>query len=185
MKDKTYADERDETVKNTIMGMVRSCNGMSWELLAESTGLGFSDLTGAIGQLMQEGRIVLQATDPPGRESWYKSRQEYIFSRFMDLLSAHAEERSVQFYASRLCLTSKYLSVIVKQVSGKTPTAWIKERVIQEIKYRLCHTQQSVKEISYTLNFPNASFFGKYFKRATGVSPFIYRIRYGGENRRP
>ena len=88
------------------------------------------------------------------------------------------QERNINFYASKLCITPKYLSYIVKQASGKTPTILIKEKVMDEIKYRLCHTQATIKEITYALNFPNPSFFGKYFKAETGISPAAYRTKY-------
>ena len=107
----------------------------------------------------------------------YVSHQEDLFFQFMKLLSDHiTSERSVTYYASQLCITPKYLSTVVKLVSGKTPTDWIKEKLIDEMKYRLCHSQATIKEIAFQLHFPNNSFFGKYFKAATGVSPTRYRL---------
>ena len=64
---------------------------------------------------------------------------------------------------------------MVKAASGKTPTKWIQEETIKEIERMLCHTRMPIKEIVYRLNFPNASFFGKYFKQYVGVSPKEYR----------
>lgn len=94
----------------------------------------------------------------------------------MDLLFLHCgKKRYVTFYASKLCITPKYLCSIIKKVSGKTPAEWINEKTIHEIEYRLCHTQASIKEIAYELDFPNASFFGKYFKAQKGMSPKHYR----------
>lgn len=65
-----------------------------------------------------------------------------------------------------------------KAVSGKTPTKWIQEETIKEIERMLCHTRMPIKEIVYRLNFPNASFFGKYFKAQKGMSPKHYRETY-------
>ena len=67
---------------------------------------------------------------------------------------------------------------MVKAASGKTPTKWIQEETIKEIERMLCHTRMPIKEIVYRLNFPNASFFGKYFKAQKGMSPKHYRETY-------
>ncbi len=111
-----------------------------------------------------------------GQEKEYTSRSEEYFSRFMKLLSIHyKQERKVDFYASRLCVTSKYLSFMVKKVSGKTPSRWVDEVVMEEIDYLLKNSTISIKEIAYQMNFANISFFGKFVKRYTGVSPHRYR----------
>ena len=67
---------------------------------------------------------------------------------------------------------------MVKEFSGKTPYTWIKEATIKEIEHRLCHTQSSIKQIAYEMNFPNCSFFGKFFKAEKGMSPALYRKTY-------
>lgn len=105
------------------------------------------------------------------------NRNEEYFSRFMNLLSTYyKQERKVEFYASRLCVTTKYLSSVMKESTGKTPSQWIHEAVIEEIRYLLRNSSLTVKEIAYQLNFPNVSFFGKYFKRECGLSPLQYRV---------
>lgn len=180
MGNKAYTDE--DIIKNRILGVAIKNNGVSLDVLVENTGLSSQELFPLIEQLMQEGKIILLPKEIVGQDDRYRSRQEEIFFRFIDLLSTHIGERNIRFYADRLCISAKYLSVVVKQVSGRVPTAWIKEQVIREIKYRLCRTQQSVKEIAYELNFPNASFFGKYFKQETGMSPFAYRTKYINHN---
>ena len=104
------------------------------------------------------------------------SRSEEYFSRFMKLLAIHfKQERKVDFYASQLCVTPKYLSSMVKKESGKTPSKWIDEVVMEEIGYLLRYSTSSIKEIAYQMNFSNISFFGKFVKRYTGVSPHHYR----------
>ncbi len=75
-----------------------------------------------------------------------------------------------------LCITQKYLSTIVKEISDRTPSQWIRDTLINEIAYQLAHTSCSIKEIAYDFNFPTISFFGKYFKSATGLSPKKYRL---------
>lgn len=99
-----------------------------------------------------------------------------IFDRFIRLLAAHyKQQRSVEWYSRELCLTAKYLSEVVKSVSGKTAHEWISNLVLTEICMLLRQTDLSVKEIADMLHFPNQSFLGKYFKNATGVSPSAYR----------
>ena len=105
-----------------------------------------------------------------------KSRKEYIFERFYEsLVQSYQSERSVKFYADQLCLTPKHLSGVVKEVSGKTVGEWIDELVILEAKALLNSSSMNIQEIADRLNFANQSFFGKYFKHYTGMSPKEYR----------
>lgn len=104
-----------------------------------------------------------------------KSRNETVFDTFMQLLSQHHnQERSVTFYAERMNLTSNYLSGLIKAYSGKTAAEWIDEYVILEAKTLLKHSGLSIQEVAYQLNFSTQTFFGKYFKRVTGMSPKKY-----------
>lgn len=105
-----------------------------------------------------------------------RTRQEDYFLRFMNLLAEHhKQERSVSFYADELHITPKYLSSVIKEVTGKSAATWIDEYVIQEAKILLKFSNKSIQEITYHLNFSTQSFFGKYFKRHTGISPSEYR----------
>lgn len=105
-----------------------------------------------------------------------KSRQEIIFGKFISLLSQyHMSERSVTFYAEQLCITPKYFSTLVKKKTGKSATQWIDNYVILEAKNLLKYSELSIQEIAYKLNFSTQSFFGKYFKHQTGMSPTEYR----------
>ena len=79
------------------------------------------------------------------------------------------------FYADKLCISSKYLSQIIKNVSGFSAPDIIDKYVILEAQHLLRHTDLSVKEIADQLNFPNQSFFYKYFKSHTGCTPNSYR----------
>lgn len=110
-------------------------------------------------------------------EEWNRPTRSYdIFDRFIHLAGEHfREQRNVIWYSRQLCLTPKYLSEVVKSVSGKTAGQWISDFVLMEIKMLLRSTGLSVKEITNKMNFPNQSFLGKYFKNATGQSPSAYR----------
>ena len=104
-----------------------------------------------------------------------KNRQEYLFERFISLVKQHcSSEHSVKFYADKLCITSQYLSTISKKVSGRPACEWIYQFLILEAKALLTHTNLSIQEISFQMNFSDQSCFGKFFKKHTGVSPREY-----------
>lgn len=110
-------------------------------------------------------------------ERFSPSRDTVIFNSFIALVATHhRKERRVDFYAEKLYLTPKYLSAVIKKVSGRPAGEWIDGYVILEAKSLLKHSAMSVQEIAYYMNFPNPSFFGKYFKRQTGMSPNKYKV---------
>ena len=89
-------------------------------------------------------------------------REETLFKQFIKLVSEnHRKERRVDFYAEQLFLSPKHFSTVIKKVSGKTAGQWIDEYVILEAKTLLKYSAMSIQEISYYMNFPNPSFFGK------------------------
>ena len=85
------------------------------------------------------------------------------------------KERRVGWYAEQLCITPKYLSETIKQVSKRTPNEWIDSYVTLEMRIMLKNTTKSIKEIAENLHFPNQSFLGKFFKEHVGMSPSEYR----------
>lgn len=100
----------------------------------------------------------------------------HIVANFLELVQHHyREQRLIQFYANKLCITPKYLSKLVKEHTGRAAADWIEQHVILEARAMLQSSDMSIQQIATSLNFPNQSFFGKYFKRATGVSPKQYR----------
>lgn len=88
----------------------------------------------------------------------------------------YMQERGVAFYADKLCLSPKYLSALSKSVCGYTVQELVFRAIIQKSIFWLKNTNKSVQEISDDLNFPNASFFGTFFKKQTGLAPSYYRI---------
>ena len=86
--------------------------------------------------------------------------------------------RLVEYYAERLNITPKYLSTLVRNTLGRTPTDVIKMVTMKEIERRLRYSTDSIKQIAAALNFPNTSFFGKYFKQHSGMTPNSYRKKY-------
>ena len=84
-------------------------------------------------------------------------------------------ERNVPFYADKLYLTPRYLNSVVKQVSRRTVMDWVNDSVILEAKVMLKYGDKLVYQIADELNFPNVSFFCKFFKRETGMTPQAYQ----------
>ena len=105
-----------------------------------------------------------------------QSREQRLFTAFIQLVSEHApEHHTIDFYASRLCLTPRYMSTIVKQVSGKSAKQWIDDALVTRIKIDLKHTDKTIARICDEMNFPNPSFLTKFFKRITGLTPTQYQ----------
>ncbi|MBR1994916.1 MAG: helix-turn-helix domain-containing protein [Alistipes sp.] len=108
------------------------------------------------------------------------SRAKDYFKQFIRVLSRHyRQERSVTFYAERLNITPKYLTTLIKRVSGRSVSEWVDYYVIVEAKTLLKFSDKSIQEISNELNFANQSFFGSYFRRNVGISPSQYRSKQG------
>lgn len=104
------------------------------------------------------------------------SREESLTQRFLELISnKYRDYRKVTYYALELGLTPGYLSSIVKTVTQKSAAEWIDEYVMLEAKALLASSDLTVQQICHRLNFPSQSFFGKYFKRHSGLSPTQYR----------
>jgi AraC-like DNA-binding protein len=105
-----------------------------------------------------------------------QGREQRLFSRFIALVNEHARrEHNLDFYANQLCLSTRYMGTLIKQLSGHSAKYWIDEALITSIKVELIHSNKSLKEISDELNFPNTSFFSKFFKRMTGMTAGEYR----------
>lgn len=105
-----------------------------------------------------------------------KERSSEYFEKLMSLLSEHyREQRNVEFYAEKMHISSKHLSRVIRNCTGKSVHQWIDEFVALEIKNLLKYSNMSIQQISYSLNFPNPSFMGQYFKRITGMTPGEYK----------
>jgi AraC-like DNA-binding protein len=104
------------------------------------------------------------------------SKQGMLVKKFLKLVQTHCkEERGLNFYADKLCITPKHLSKVIKENSNMSATMWIDNSVVLEAQVMLKSTNMTIQQISDELNFPSQSFFGKYFKRITGMSPKEYK----------
>ena len=112
----------------------------------------------------------------PGQAALPSSRQEVYVQKFMRLVQQRFRtDRAIKDYADQLNVSAKYLTQLVKQYTGKNASDLITEQVIKEAKSLLLDPQLSIGQIADRLDFSDQSFFGKYFKRQTGISPKIYR----------
>ena len=108
--------------------------------------------------------------------SSFKTNRDFVFERFLQLVGKHyTQERSIKYYAGLMGLTPKYLSQICFKVSGKHAGEWIDRFVVAKAKSLLLDTDLTIQQISNELNFPNQSFFGKYFCKHVGESPRRFR----------
>ena len=99
-----------------------------------------------------------------------------IFIRLIQLIEQHyMQERGVEFYADKLCLSPKYLSALSKTICGYTVQQLVFKAIIRKSISLLKNSQKNIQEISDYFNFPNASYFGTFFKKQTGMSPLYYR----------
>lgn len=105
-----------------------------------------------------------------------RSRKMNYVHQFLNVLEQYfRRERNVAFYADKLCISPKYLSLLVREATGLSAAAIIDQYVITEAKNMLRFSGDTIQQVAYKLNFPNQSAFGKYFKHMTGQSPTAFR----------
>jgi AraC family transcriptional activator of pobA len=108
-----------------------------------------------------------------------QTRSQYIAAGFKQLVNTHyATERSLAFYADKLCITPKHLAETVKEVTGKRAIAWLAEAVVLEAHILLQNSALTISQIADTLHFADQSTFGRFFRTNTGESPVNYRQRW-------
>lgn len=106
------------------------------------------------------------------------SRREEIMNKFLELLLEHCkEEHEVSYYAERLFITPQYLSLVLKDLTGKTANIMIDQAIIMEAKLLLRSQEYTIQQIADILHFADQSTFGKFFKKNVGVSPLEYKKR--------
>lgn len=112
----------------------------------------------------------------PEKEEAKRTQGDNLFQQFLDMVNNNqSKSHTVEDFASELCISAKYLSVVCKKASGKTANEWIREHMLEEIRYYLKQTDMPVKQIADKLGFANPSFFGKYVKEHFGMTPIQFR----------
>lgn len=103
-------------------------------------------------------------------------RKKELFHKFInELVESHCVSREVLFYANELGVSSGYLNEICNEVSGHSAKAIIDSAVTARLKYELSYTSKSVQELAEEYNFPSQSYFTRYYKRMTGLTPSEFR----------
>lgn len=103
-------------------------------------------------------------------------RANAIYVNFLKLVSEHhSEQRNLKFYADKLCLTPRYLSKLIKGISGRTAAEWVDGFVILDAKNLLKYSDLSVKEIAFKMHFASVPSFYKFFNKQVGMTPMSYR----------
>ena len=127
-------------------------------------------------QIYQYDHLALLHNQSAQHEPSVQNHQQQLFSRFIHLVNTHCQqEHRLAFYASQLCLTERHLGTVIRQQSGVTAKEWIDRALITHSKVMLKHSDLSVAQIAEALHFPTPSFFSKYFRRLTGLTPLVYR----------
>lgn len=119
---------------------------------------------------------LMMSAVPQEETKTAEGQHKVLFRRFLELLTTrHVKHQLVDTYAQELCVSPNYLTKICREITGKTALQWVREYTEADIRYYLLNTDLSVKEICDDLGFPNLSFFGKYCRRAFGLSPTEFR----------
>tara|TARA_R110002124_G_scaffold170518_2_gene337978 strand:+ start:892 stop:1758 length:867 start_codon:yes stop_codon:yes gene_type:complete len=104
-------------------------------------------------------------------------KQELVFG-FLTLLSEHyKKEREVSFYAQKLMVTTRHLSVTIKNITGKTANQVIHQYIIAESKVLLASSNKMISEIAFELNFNDPYYFSNFFKKHTGLNPTEFKTK--------
>ncbi|MDE6490417.1 MAG: AraC family transcriptional regulator [Muribaculaceae bacterium] len=125
-----------------------------------------------LASIMYQLLAIAQRRSKETEQHRSRSRRVTYTHDFIRLVqNYYRQERSVKFYADKLYISPKYLSLVIKETTGRTAAAWIDDYVVMEAKNLLRFSGKNIQQVAYELNFTNQSSFGKYFKHLTGMSP--------------
>ena len=139
----------------------------------------YSDIVRSLVSTMMLEMLCMmrrQESENAGTGSLYRQRLADKFMRLVE--ESDGRIRRVDDYASQLNVTPKYLSTLLKETMSRRPSETIRFFTLKAIEHRLRFTDMTMQEIANDLNFPNASFFGKYVKEHLGMTPLEYRNKY-------
>lgn len=139
----------------------------------------YSDIVRSLVSTMMLEMLCMmrrQDSENAGTGSLYRQRLADKFMRLVE--ESDGRIRRVDDFANQLNITPKYLSTLLKGTMSRRPSEMIKLFTLKAIERRLRFTDMTMQEIANDLNFPNASFFGKYVKEHLGMTPLEYRRKY-------
>ncbi|MBO5700269.1 MAG: AraC family transcriptional regulator, partial [Bacteroidales bacterium] len=123
-----------------------------------------------------EASNIFRNRDGARKQIQTLSRKENIIRHFMHLVEEHGmTEHNPSYYSDKLCISTQYLSIILKEVTGYTANYWIAKKITTQAKILLRTPNLTIKEITDKMRFADQSSFGKFFKKHTGMSPKKYR----------
>lgn len=126
--------------------------------------------------MLEAGNLMLHKQKELEDSEGMENRQDTILRSFLKLVwKYYRSEHNIEFYAEKLCLSSKHLSRVVRGKLGKTPYIVIRDELLQRAAYLLRETQMPVQDISSELHFSEIAAFCKFFKKHNGLSPTAYR----------
>jgi len=107
----------------------------------------------------------------------FEACSNHLLAAILSLVAEHCDrQRTLDFYADRLCLSKQYLGSLIMEVSHRSAREWIDEAALQRIKVMLLHSTAPLNDISDRMSFVEPSHFSRYFKRLTGMTPNEYRM---------
>lgn len=176
--------------RQILDALIEADGELTYIEILQHTGISTMIAVSVVGDLLRSEKIIYRMEngvqyfrvnenfrEQPKSAETYHPRDVDIYLRFRQELKRHLRDHlSVADYASMLSITPKYLTTTVKKASGIPAHKWIEEETVLEIRDALEHSQLTVKEIAHQFHFPNTSFFGRFFKRHTGMSPNEYRL---------
>lgn len=162
-------DERTATTFRSLIELVHNI------MLSGDDSSGMEEIFSLISRLFFI--LISRVVNPASDAQETGQRHGEVMMQFLQLLRQHyRDHRDVGFYADKMNISAKYMTTLVKKASGKPAIQWIEDYVILDAKAQLSSTVNTIQQIAFDLNFPSQSLFGRYFKRAVGMSPSDYRI---------
>lgn len=160
----------DETEMAVFIGLIRLLTSCSTSL-EQAHDL----LKDQVPSILHFYQYLYEADAHEASQSGHTREQE-IFDRFISLVNeTKGTQRQLAYYADKLCLTQRYVGTVVKHVSGLSAKEWIDRSAVTNIKVMLHQRGLSITEVADRMMFPTVSFFCKYFKRLTGMTPMEYK----------
>lgn len=160
-------DKKSSDLLYSYMKLLIKARKISESLMTEEqASLSYTQLILGLSHMIVNGKTGTQQ---------YNRNHEIVKELVRMVVMNYHTERNVGFYADKLHLSPQHLSTTIKKITGKTLTDIISSFIINDAKAKLKSSEMTIQEIAYSLNFPDISFFGKYFKRYTGMSPKQYR----------
>ncbi len=142
------------------------------ELLCQKYSMGLGNVRYTMISMLEDVLASVNLNGDDSEKGQPRQSADHLYRRFSALLiESFPKPREVRWYAEALAVSPKYLTRVVRQISGKCPTEWLNEAIMADVRTSLIHTDESIKEISARLGFDNPAFFGKYVKKHSGLTP--------------